>query len=166
MQTLYLLSCLLLSPVTSAWPHPDDVLEAVPDLGSVFDIFSWPATVEDAIDSSESAECPVDGTPYSDITDSNPLAAADDTLFSTGLFGGIGTVTRSREKAPPCGPDGTHHLVCCLDEFGAPGFLMDCRGGKHDGILLQTKLPEKRRAKPMMRLSIKNVMLANRRTYS
>lgn len=136
MQNLYFLFCLLLSPITSAWPHPGDVLEAVPDLGSVFDIFSWPATIEDAITSSESAECPVDGIPatqaYSDITDSNPLASADDNLFNTGLFGETGPLARSREKAPPCGPDGTHHLVCCLDEVGAPGFLIDCRGGKHD----------------------------------
>lgn len=136
MQILYFLFCLLLSSISSAWPHPDDVLEAIPDLGSVFDIFSWPATVEDAIALPESDECPVDGAPgtqaYSDTTESNPLALADDNFLGTGLFSGVGTVARSREKAPPCGPDGTHHLVCCLEEYGAPGFLMDCRGGKCD----------------------------------
>ena len=135
MRILYFFSCTVLSSITLAWPHPDDVLGTVPDLGSVFDIFSWPATVEDAIASPESAECPVDGIPgmpaISDTTGSDQLGSVDDYLLDN-LFGELKTVTGPREKAPPCGPDGTHHLVCCLEEYGAPGFLMDCRGGKRN----------------------------------
>lgn len=134
MRILYLISCIVLSSITSAWPHPDDVLWTVADLGSVFDIFSWPAEVEDAIASPESGECPADGIPgtpaVSDTIESNPVGSIDDYLLDNDLFPGLKTVAGPREKAPPCGPDGTHHLVCCLEEFGAPGFLMDCRGGK------------------------------------
>lgn len=134
MQILYFFFCIILGSITSAWPHPGDVLEAVPDLGSVFDIFSWPTTVEDVIASSDSAECPADGTlgtqADSDTIEGPPLASAYNDLLDPGLFSGLQTVTGPREKAPPCGPGDSHHLVCCLDEYGAPGFLMNCRGGK------------------------------------
>lgn len=136
MRILYFLSCITLSFITSAWPHPGDLLETVSDLRSVFDIFSWPATVEDAIASAEPAECPVDsiaGTAAgSNTLESDQLGVGDNYLLDPNLFSGLQTVTESRAEAPPCGPDGTHHLVCCLEEYGAPGFLMDCRGGTYN----------------------------------
>ena len=135
MRVVHLFAFITLSSLTSAWPRPDDFLEAVPDLGSIFDIFSWPATVEEAFTPPESAECPVDGNlgtpPDSGSTEGDQLDSVDDYLLDTNLFSILQTMKENR-VAPPCGPDGTHFLVCCMNEWGAPGFLSSCLGGTCD----------------------------------
>lgn len=135
MRVLYLFALIAFGWITSAWPHPGDLLEPIPDLGSVFNVFSWPATVEQNVAQPESAECPVEGnleTPAdSDTTEGNQLGSTSNYPLDTNLFSEFNKVEEIR-TAPPCGPDDAHYRVCCFELWGAPGILGSCTGGTCD----------------------------------
>lgn len=129
------LSFITLSSIAKAWPRPDDDLESFTDPESIFDINSWPATFEDAIALSDPAECPVDGNPDtptdSDTTEGDQPGSPNNYLLDNNLFSEPQQMTEYR-TAPPCGPDGSHYLLCCLEQWVAPGILSSCRAGTCD----------------------------------
>lgn len=165
MRVLYFFPLITLSFIASAWPRPGDILEAVPDLGSVFDILSWPATTEDLVAPPETDECPVEGNlgtpPDSDTTEGGQTGLANNDPLDTNLFGGLQTMTEPR-IAPPCGPDGSHYLLCCLQQWGAPSFVGSCQGGTCHGNFFRWNDQKKTRAKHMMNTVLLGWMPANR----
>lgn len=126
--------------ITSAWPHPDEISEAFPDLGSNFDIFSLPTAAEldfaPELELAQAglAECLVDENPVelpgSDTTENKLFGSIGDPPLDTDLFRNLDIMTTTR-AAPPCGPDGTHYRLCCFQVWGAPGFVSSCQSGTY-----------------------------------
>ena len=166
MQILYL--CLLIAfwSITSAWPHPDEFLGTLPDLGSIFDIFSLPTS--DELDAFQAGpdECRVEDNvvepPESGGTIEGGLfGSTDNTPLDLDLFNNL-LITQETRKAPPCGPDGTHYRLCCRELWGAPGILSSCQSGTYDLIYFSKEKCRTKRETNMMNLNLQCFMRANR----
>lgn len=131
MHFLHLCIIIAICSITSALPHPSEGPDIFPnpDLGSDFDIFTSPTTAEEDTPLIASAECRVDENlakpPDSDTVLGAPFGAAGSYPLDIDLLNSVFSLDTSR-TAPPCGPDGTHHQVCCLGEWGGLWFLTEC----------------------------------------